>query len=546
MGRSLGLILLAMMLAVFMPAGSNTEALDPNSVKIYIERTPLTFEPGVQPYIDGQGRTMVPLRSLADKMGGVTIWNSQERTAVLTRGGQTVEIPVGSRFFIVDGGYFLTDTYSVLKDGSLYVPLRPLMETLGYGIAWTAGERKVTIAKNLPSAGDFGIPDAYDGRKSSRLTTVKDQGAIGACWAFSALGAIEAAHMPGVAYDLSEDHLSLTNGYNVGQDEGGDFNMTMAYLARWSGPVLESADPYGDRLANPDARAILHVQEAIILPAKDYRAIKRAVQLYGGVQSSMYFNSSYTGTDNMVYNARNRAFFYNGSALANHAVLIVGWDDAYPAENFNTVPGRDGAFICKNSFGTGFGDDGYFYVSYEDKRIATHNTVYTRIEAPDNYDRIYETDHLGWVGRLGYGGEDAFFANVYDAGSVQRLEAVGFYATDIGTTYEVYYIPDYKTTEDFQRKVFLKAGNLAYKGYYTVDLDQSKVISGRFAVVVKIHTPNSILPVAAEYYKNVSWLDVVDISDGEGYMSKTGTVWERTEDVFESNVSLKAYTRNLN
>lgn len=534
-----------MILVVFMPAGSNPEALDPNRVKIYIERTLLTFDPAVQPYIDGQGRIMVPLRNLADKMGGVTLWKSKEKTAVLTRGGQTIEIPIGSRYFIVDGGYFLTDTESVLKQNRLYVPLRPLMEAMGYGITWTVGERKATISKNLPSAVNFGIPNAYDRRKTSGLTSVKDQGEIGACWAFSAFGAIEAAYMPEKAYDLSEDHLSLTNGYNVGQDEGGDFNMTMAYLARWSGPVLESSDPYGDTRTNPDARAVLHVQEAILLPTKDYRAIKRAIQLYGGVQSSMYFNNSYIGTDNMVYNESNQAFYYNGSALANHAVLIVGWDDAYPAENFNTVPGRDGAFICKNSFGTGFGDGGYFYVSYEDKRIATHNTVYTRIEPTDNYDRIYGTDYLGWVGRLGYGGEDAYFANVYDAGSVQRLEAVGFYATDQGTTYEVYYIPDYKTTGDFERKVFLKAGNLAYKGYYTIDLDQSKVISGRFAVIVKIHTPNSILPVAAEYYKNVSWLDVVDISDGEGYMSKTGAVWERTEDVFKSNVSLKAYTRNF-
>ena len=51
-----------------------------------------------------------------------------------------------------------------------------------------------------------------------------------------------------------------------------------------------------------------------------------------------------------------------GSEKPNHDVVIIGWDDNYPQENFTTHPEGDGAFICKNSWGEEFGEDGYFLV----------------------------------------------------------------------------------------------------------------------------------------------------------------------------------------
>ena len=83
--------------------------------------------------------------------------------------------------------------------------------------------------------------------------------------------------------------------------------------------------------------------------------------------------------------------------------MIIGWDDNYPKENFNLDIEGDGAFICKNSWGDEFGEDGCFYISYYDTYIGMHNVVYTRIDGPNNYDNIYQTDLCGWVGQLGYG-----------------------------------------------------------------------------------------------------------------------------------------------
>lgn len=78
--------------------------------------------------------------------------------------------------------------------------------------------------------------------------------------------------------------------------------------------------------------------------------------------------------------------------------MIIGWDDNYSRSNFNTPLEGDGAFICQNSWGDGFGENGIFYVSYYDTNIGTHNVAYTRVDDVHNYDHIYQSDLCGWVG----------------------------------------------------------------------------------------------------------------------------------------------------
>ena len=80
--------------------------------------------------------------------------------------------------------------------------------------------------------------------------------------------------------------MSMHNHFLLGQDEGGEYTMSMAYLLSWEGPVWESEDPYGDGFSPDGLKAREHVQEIQILPSKDYEAIKKAVYLEGGVQSS--------------------------------------------------------------------------------------------------------------------------------------------------------------------------------------------------------------------------------------------------------------------
>ena len=96
------------------------------------------------------------------------------------------------------------------------------------------------------------------------------------------------------------------------------------------------------------------------------------------------------------------SYCYIGTKKPNHDVVIIGWDDNYSKDNFSVSLEGNGAFICVNSWGDRFGDDGLFYVSYYDSNIGIHNVVYTRVEDNDNYDNIYQSDLCGWVGQLGY------------------------------------------------------------------------------------------------------------------------------------------------
>lgn len=399
------------------------------------------------------------------------------------------------------------------------------------------------------------LPASFDGRKAGRAPKIKNQGSLGTCWAFASMMALEARLLPQEACDFSEDHMSLNNGFCIPQSDGGEYTMSMAYLLSWRGPVLEADDPYGDGVSPEDLTAVKHVQGILLVPGKDYEKIKRAILRYGGVQSSLYTSMTDEKSRSVHYNEENYAYCYIGSKPPNHDSVIIGWDDGYPKENFNTEVNGDGAFICMNSWGDGFGDNGYFYVSYYDSNIGMNNIIYTDVEEPDNYDHNYQTDLRGWVGQLGYGSDTVWFANVYEAAGRESLEAAGFYATDRHTSYEVYVVKDVGDEEAVKegrgllKKELAASGKLDYAGFYTIPLTglearKRELAPGeRFAVVVKLTTPDSIHPAAIEYDAG-DGKTIVDIDDGEGYISPDGVNYTRVEEEQKCNVCLKAYTRD--
>lgn len=387
----------------------------------------------------------------------------------------------------------------------------------------------------------------YDAREDGRTSPVKDQGDFGTCWAFASLQALESVLLPDQGWDFAEDHMSHNPHFNLAQSDGGEYTMSMAYLLSWQGPVREEDDPYGDGISPKDLNAVKHVQEIQLLPYRDFEVIKRAILESGGVQSSLYTTLSSQESKSEYYNRERSAYCYPTDTTPNHDVVIVGWDDDFPKEAFLTEAPEDGAFICVNSWGKRFGENGYFYVSYYDANIGNTNVLYSRIEEPGNYNAIYQSDLCGWIGQLGFGEDTAWAVNVYQAAGREQLAAAGFYAIFPDTDYQVYAvkdIPEKPVSADFEARILLAEGHLDYGGFYTISWERKVSLEPgeRFGIMVCLTTPGAVHPIAIEYEAGDGKCQI-DLSDGEGYISLEGKQWQSVEKEQRCNLCLKAYTR---
>ena len=429
-------------------------------------------------------------------------------------------------------------------DGAYYIGLSDLSEMLGYSYSFSFENNTLTAADTAENIN--ALPAKYDLRERMRISSIRNQGRYGTCWAFGALTAMESALLPESTYLFSVDHMSMSNSFSMTQFDGGEYTMGMAYLAAWQGPVYEKDDPYGDGKSDDSLAEVKHVQEMRIIASKDISAIKNAVFKYGGVQTSLYSSIQSPTSSTAHYNSATNSYCYIGTAKPNHEVVIIGWDDNYSKNNFTVPLEGDGAFICQNSWGNEFGDNGIFYVSYYDTNIGTHNVVYTRIDEVDNYDNIYQSDLCGWVGKMGYEKESMYGANVFTAESDEDIVAAAFYATAPDTEYKIYVVKDFEDGDSFKNKVLMEEGTVEDAGYYTIDFKNPiSVDKGeRYAVVVYVYTPGATHPLAIEYDSGDKFLDNIDLEDGEGYISFAGNQFINVKEKQDCNICIKAFTNN--
>lgn len=386
------------------------------------------------------------------------------------------------------------------------------------------------------------MAERFDWREAGKTPAVKSQGKKATCWALTAVSALEAKFLPQKELHFSADHLSLNNGFVISQEEGGDYRMIMAYLSGWRGPVPEEEDPFGDGKTQDGLTAGVHVQQMLILDGRE-ESFKRMLLSCGPLQSSLYMDRKTTSAALPYYKEETCSYYYPEQKRATHDVLILGWDDGWPKQNFKMEPERDGAWICQNTWGSDFGDDGIFYVSYEDANFAKTGLAYARVDLPGVYDSIYQTDVCGWQGRQGYDQPDCYFANVFTAKADETLRAVGFYSTGAHSDYELYVVHDFEDKGSFAHKRFAGEGSIKGRGYFTVELDTEQELKAgeRFAVLVNIHTEGTGKPVAVEVKKDRFTQNVV--TEGkEGYLSLYGGEWESAEERYGTNICLKAYT----
>ncbi|MHB9036167.1 MAG: lectin like domain-containing protein [Armatimonadota bacterium] len=386
-------------------------------------------------------------------------------------------------------------------------------------------------------------PAYYDLRALNKLTPIRDQGSCGSCWSFASYGSLESSLMPGESLDFSENNLKNTHGFDISCCSGGNRTMSTAYLARWSGPVAEYNDPYNPGSCSSPVGVIAakHVQEVIYLPTRasslDNDALKQAVMTYGAVYTTYYHSDSY-------YKSSSRGYYYGGASGANHAVCIVGWDDSYSAANFLTPPPGNGAFLIRNSWGTWWGQSGYFWISYYDSKLGKSENAVFRAEPVNNFSRIYQYDTLGWISNSGYGTSTAWFANVFTAGATEPIAAASWYVPAPGSTYTLYlYVSPTSGPISSSGPAAMKSGTFDSAGYHTVRFDTPISVNAgqKFSVVVRSNTPGYGYPIPLERQYS-GYASAARANPGESYMSSAGTSWTDTTSYYaNTNVCLKAF-----
>ena len=365
------------------------------------------------------------------------------------------------------------------------------------------------------------IPKSYDSRNvdgKSYITPVKDQGYTYLCWTYVAMGAIESdilRHNETLTpsdINLSEKHISY---YNMHKAEGsyggyldGDYrefvnadyeagawifdhdtnyiatggvnDYCISILTAWKGPVIEEgidsfASIYGkkhvfeDNSEKPSSpyACDYHVQDIIEIKSDlaNNQLVKQMIMEHGCVSAGVCAEDAFWGSSK-----KNLYSDFKGKEIptADHEVLIVGWDDDYPASNFRTTPPGDGAWICKNSWGQNSGNNGFFYLSYYDQTTANNNVAaYSVAEKEDEdwYDNNYQA--AGFITYMTSTLEDAEnyvtalsesknqYGMLYTAQSDEGLKAVGLMALETYQQYdfEVYVNPEVETKETSDEEI---------------------------------------------------------------------------------------------
>ena len=375
---------------------------------------------------------------------------------------------------------------------------------------------KLTLINNTINV--TSLPSKFDLRDWGWVTPVKDQGSMGACWAFGTFGAIESAVLRylGLEIDGSENNMQDTSlqyyRYGTkGMVEGGSILSGALYALSWFGVIYSEDDSYDEFGKISPIIAInnsIHLQDVVFIPPRknvtDNNLLKEAIIKYGAVGISYYAEQS-----TPEYNPATGAQYGNVNKGINHGVTLIGWDDNYSASNFLITPPGDGAWIFKNSWGRNQGNDGYYYASYYDVNFATHiESVAFVLENAVEYNMNYQMD-IGGVVTFKQADE---YANAFVAVADDLIAGIGTYFNASGADYivEVYVNDVLKLNQ---------SGTSPFYGFHTIKLDSYiPVKKGDFFAVNIKSTAVPILIESRQHYPeglsvylmNGTWVNASD------------------------------------
>ena len=379
------------------------------------------------------------------------------------------------------------------------------------------------------------LPKRYNSADWGWVSSIKNQGAAGACWCFSTLAALETALLKatGVEYSLSTQNtqkmLLIYSKYgNHQMVEAGQTDIALQYVLSWFGVFPEEYDTfdmYGKITRFIQTPENIHIQDAVLLhPEKsDINDYKETILKYGSVTTDILIDNSAPYFNNIT-----NALYYNKieeELEPNHAVAIVGWDDNYPADNFLITPHGNGAWIIKNSYGNESYDNGYIYVSYYDTMVIKKSIgVAFVVENTENYTKNYQTDMGGEVFyKTDY--DNYSYKNSFKSQGNDLISAVGTYFYNASQEYslEIYVNNVLKLTQN---------GTSPFSGFHTIRLTKEILVKtdDNFTVIMTTSSMPILNVSRIHFPQNTSFVNV-----GDGWRDVT---------LDNMTVVLKVYTKD--
>lgn len=420
------------------------------------------------------------------------------------------------------------------------------------------------------------IPDSFDLREHIKLE-VKNQRETEGCWAFSANSTVETnlALTNGEYNNFSERHLDYSTASNFldGTNEnalnrvtgmGGYATTAFTYYSNGSGPIVEDDMPFENNEYTisinqlPKESNVKKVDNMVYLP-NIYKTrnennelicvdangnaytdeevesirnqIKQHIMSYGAISTDVLSPKNYYNAETHAANVTDENIY------SDHAVTIIGWDDNYSKENFIDKPSEDGAYIVLNSWGTEWGENGVYYVSYEDCLVERTLRGVTQVSDID-YDNLYQHDISEMWSYISL----PLAANVFTAEEDEILTEImiGGFSKQIC---DIYINP---TGDSLTVNNLIKVASEVEinPGYTTIELDESIELTkgSKFAIVVNLINQD-YTGIGVED-NSVGFSNAIS-NPNESFVSYDGINWmDIYDENYMMNLSIKAYTKS--
>ncbi|MFQ9516113.1 MAG: C1 family peptidase [Eubacterium sp.] len=464
-------------------------------------------------------------------------------------------IVIGMITISFQNSFFATEDDS-LDEKSIY-----LMDN--YGLVENPGEEYIENPQRSPIKPFSSLPAVYGNTDKA----VYNQGSSPTCWAFAGTSLFEYTvdktnNVTNTSFSvehLVEKTSIMGNcGFTATSKQGGNASMFSAYFAAGYGPVSAEDYPWGSatdliqdydfgksEYRATDIRYIANDRNTDgTLNSNTREIIKESIYNNGAVSCSFYIGDygKYLGNDKVSYYV-----YEDPNKSNNHEVLIVGWDDTWSKKNFRTEPEADGAWLVRNSWGSNWGNKGYFWISYEDLTVNPDVTI-CGYEKMNDSQKVYNLDESGRSSDIGSSVKQQGFINVFDIENNEKITGVTFFESSTTAICQLFYVPiNSDGTPDVSRKIAISdEESITYSGYHTISVTQNLELDNGSKCGIMVYVKNSNgTSIGFERSTNKT---LATLNEGESFFcNSSGTITDMISynNSNWGNFSIKLITENI-